>query len=226
MDDLFVKDIERRFGDSGYAFWFKTLELIGYHGDNGLLTISWSNYLEKLHKRRVQVDLMLDFCSTSGKLLATKKENELIIECKKFAEYSDNYTKYGKTLQSDFKDTSKQEEEVDKKKNRIDKKKIKEKNTVVFVIPEYLNNLDFKRTFDEFVLHRCEIKKPLTQRAGDMLLKKLCGYSCNVAIKMLEASIENGWQGVFELKGNGNGTGTRPAAEPGKYDKVVIRSTQ
>ena len=55
MDDLFVKDIERKFGDTGYAFWFKTLELIGNHGDAGKLEISWSNYLEKLHKRRTQV---------------------------------------------------------------------------------------------------------------------------------------------------------------------------
>ena len=130
MDDLFVKDLERKYGDSGYAFWFKTLELIGNHGEAGKLEISWANYLEKLHKRRTQVELMLNFCSTSGKLSVMFSEDNVIIECKKFAEYSDNYTKYGKTLQSDFKEPSKQEEEeeveVDKKEKKIKSAKKKE----------------------------------------------------------------------------------------------------
>jgi hypothetical protein len=113
MEDLFVKDLERKFGDTGYAFWFKTLELIGNHGEKGRLEISWSNYLEKLHKRRTQVELMLNFCSTSGKLSITNKKENLIIECKKFAEYSDNYTKYGQKHQSNLKEGLKQEEEVE-----------------------------------------------------------------------------------------------------------------
>lgn len=119
-DDLFVKDLERKFGDSGYAFWFKTLELIGAHGDAGKLTISWDNYSERLHKRWVKVEELLNFCSSSGKLLVTMRENEVTIECQKFAEYSDNYTKYGQGLQSGLKVPAKQEveEEVDKEKEK------------------------------------------------------------------------------------------------------------
>jgi len=206
MDDLFVKDIERKFGDTGYAFWFKTLELIGNHGECGVLKISWSNYLEKLHKRRTQVEQLLNFCSTSDKLTVTIKENELIIECKKFAEYSDNYTKYSKTLQSNFKDTSKQEveEEVDKKKKKSTKK------DVVFKIPDRLMEMPFLGAWINFQTHRIEIKKPLTKKAGEMLLARLSNFSPVIASQMLNQSIENGWQGVFELKGNSNGHTTKP----------------
>lgn len=122
-DDLFVKDLERRFSHAGYAFWFKTLELLGNHGSGGELQISWANYREKLHMRRTQVEQLLNFCSTSGKLLFTSSDLDLKITCPKFAELSDNYTKYAPRLQSDFKETSKQEveveEEVEQKKKKI-----------------------------------------------------------------------------------------------------------
>lgn len=111
MEDLFILDLEREFGDAGYAFWFKTLELIGRHGEAGVLTISWENYLEKLRKRRPLVMKMIDRCSSSGKLSATFDEQNITIECKKFAEFSDNYTKYGMSLKSVFKEPLKQEGE-------------------------------------------------------------------------------------------------------------------
>lgn len=50
----------------------------------------------------------------------------------------------------------------------------------------------------EFIDHRQNIKKPLTQRAFDRMLKKAVeceryGYSPDEAI---EATVDNGWQGV------------------------------
>jgi DNA-directed RNA polymerase subunit M/transcription elongation factor TFIIS len=238
MDDLFVKDIERKFGDSGYAFWFKTLELIGNHGEKGLVTISWSNYLEKLHKRRTQVELMLDFCSTSGKLLVTKKENELIIECKKFAEYSDNYTKYGKSLQSNFKDNSKQEVDKDKKKNRIDKDiKIYAIDSDEYTLSQFLATLirindpkakypDLQKWAKEIdALIRIDLRSPV--EINDVI--KFCQsdsfWKTNIlSTKKLRYQFPKLFLQMKE-KNNVRNSG-RPAAEPGKYDKVVIRSTQ
>jgi hypothetical protein len=119
MDDLFIQDLERKFGDSGYAFWFKTLELMGAHGEGGELDISWSNYQHKLHKSQAKIEQLLTFCSTNGKLSFISKSDILHISCPKFAEYADNYTKYDglstKRLQRQPKVSSKQEgeEEVD-----------------------------------------------------------------------------------------------------------------
>src|SRR5690242_17382418 len=112
MDDLFIRDLESRFGDSGYAFWFKTLELIGAHGDAGALTISWLNYCKKLNKRRDHLRRMLTFATQQTHLEFTEHSPEVItIYCARFAEYADNFTKYGKPHQSDFKVPLKQEEE-------------------------------------------------------------------------------------------------------------------
>ncbi len=131
MDDLFVRDLERKFGDAGYAFWFKTLELMGAHGEkSGVLKISWRNYCDKLNKRRDHIRRMLIFSSSAGHLTFTEDSREtrndsseyVTITCDKFAEYADNYTRYdgvsSKRLQRHGKDTLKQEveEEVEEEK--------------------------------------------------------------------------------------------------------------
>lgn len=119
MDDLFVRDLERKFGDAGYAFWFKTLELIAAHGKDGTLNLSWINYCEKLNKRRDHLRRMLTYCSHAGRLELTENSQEFItITCQKFIEYADNYTKYGGKHQSDFKETTKQEVEVEEEKKK------------------------------------------------------------------------------------------------------------
>lgn len=205
MDDLFVKDLEKKFGDSGYAFWFKTLELIGNHGEDGKLIISWTNYNEKLHKRRTQVEQLLDFCSTSGKLLVKIEKEFVMLECKKFAEYSDNYTKYGKSLQRDLKDTTKQEEEEKKKE-----KKKKKEQTIPLVIIASHDTPEFKVAFFNFIQHRKELKKPLTPTAEKAALNKLYDVDVGTAVKMIQESISNGWQGIFPLKENNSKNNKKP----------------
>jgi uncharacterized protein YdaU (DUF1376 family) len=52
-----------------------------------------------------------------------------------------------------------------------------------------------------FVEHRAELKKPLTIRAAEILVKQL--DECPNAIEAVEMSIANGWQGVFPNKVRG-----------------------
>ena len=133
MDDLFVMDLERRYGHLGYAFWFKTLELIGSQGEGGVLTISWANYLQKIRTRRAVALQLLGSCSASGKMVFEDNEVTVKIQCKKFAEFADNYTKYGgvslKRLQRQKSLSSKQEveEEVEVE---VEQKKKKKKSTL------------------------------------------------------------------------------------------------
>jgi hypothetical protein len=66
----------------------------------------------------------------------------------------------------------------------------------------------FSTIWKEFQSHRIEIKKKMTPRSEKMLLKSLVNDSNNneeTAIKIIEQSIANGWQGLFTLK-NGNGS--------------------
>lgn len=57
---------------------------------------------------------------------------------------------------------------------------------------------------DDFKAHRKQLKAPMTDQAYKMLLnklEKLSGGNDQKKIAILYQSIENGWKGVFELKG-------------------------
>lgn len=61
---------------------------------------------------------------------------------------------------------------------------------------------DVRQALNDFIEHRKAMKKKLTDKAIDLIVKKLDKLANNDAEKilMLEKSIENGWSGVFELK--------------------------
>lgn len=56
---------------------------------------------------------------------------------------------------------------------------------------------DFDAAWADFKVHRQQIRKKMTPLAEERLLKKLGKYDESVAVKAIEQSIENGWQGVF-----------------------------
>ncbi len=170
MDDLFVKDLERKFGDTGYAFWFKTLELIAAHGQNGVLKISWKNYCDKLNKRRDHLRRILAFATQDEHLtFAENSEDSITITCSRFAEISDNFTIYGKPLQSDFKVTSKQEEDKKKKEKKKDNTNVVEQYS-----PDSPQVLLSKKLLDGIRLNDEKFKEPDIQKWGesiDLLLR-------------------------------------------------------
>ncbi len=60
-----------------------------------------------------------------------------------------------------------------------------------------------EEAIEEFKKHRAKMKKPMTDRAVALLmskLDKLAGDDDELKIAILEQSIFNGWQGVFDLK--------------------------
>ena len=80
-------------------------------------------------------------------------------------------------------------------KNTIEENPIKNPPT-----PQLLG-LDLE-TWEEFRIHRKKIKKPMTEYAEKLMIKKLTklqseGHNPN---QLLEESIANGWQGIFEPK--------------------------
>lgn len=78
-------------------------------------------------------------------------------------------------------------------------------------MPDKLKTPEFIKIWDEFRLSRS--KKPLTALAEEKHFKALCNHDIDTAIKMVEQSIRNQWQGIFELtQGKNNGVNTqRPA---------------
>jgi len=62
---------------------------------------------------------------------------------------------------------------------------------------------NFDQVFNEFRKHRKKLKKPMTDYAEHLILKKLDRLSNGhqpTAIAILEQSIEQGWQGVFPIR--------------------------
>lgn len=58
----------------------------------------------------------------------------------------------------------------------------------------------FKKALNDFRIMRKQMKKPMTERAEELLLAELGKYDLKTAIIMLEKSILHNWLGVFPLK--------------------------
>lgn len=91
--------------------------------------------------------------------------------------------------------------DIDKEKNI--KKEKPNKSALDDLIFKYTSNPDLNKAIKDFVDMRKRIKKPLTERALNILFVKLdtlSGGNDSNKIKILENSILNCWQGIFELK--------------------------
>ena len=100
-------------------------------------------------------------------------------------------------------------------------KKTDEKTNINNMFSFSYSNIDvFMETLKAFEEMRKKIKKPLTDKARELIIKKLSNISNgngDIAIKIMENSIENSWQGVFPLK-NENSVATNPKADKAKKE--------
>jgi len=86
----------------------------------------------------------------------------------------------------------------------------------------FFQSSKFTDTMIEFIQHRKNLKKPMTERAIKLLLSKLFGFAgqnTDKAVEILEQSILNGWQGVFELKSSNVKNGKTVVLEP---ERIVV----
>ena len=85
-----------------------------------------------------------------------------------------------------------EEREEDKKEDKKEKKKHK----------TYSDDPELNQAILAFMEFRKSIKKPMTDRAVELLIKKLNGMTSYIPeqIEIINQSIMNGWQGIFPLK--------------------------
>lgn len=83
---------------------------------------------------------------------------------------------------------------------------VKKKKECEIIFP--FDSPAFKAMWSNWIEYRRQIKKPYkSDMAVQAALKNLSQYPEDVAIKMIEQSVSNQWQGIFELKqNNSNGT--------------------
>lgn len=85
-------------------------------------------------------------------------------------------------------------------RNKITKEKKDEK----FDAEKYVEDLEIDLELKENLISLVEVRKtkrtPTTKKAIDLMIQKLGTFDKQTQIKMLQNSIMNGWNGVFEIK--------------------------
>jgi len=119
---------------------------------------------------------------------------------KKLPELVNEVTKYGKK----------------KLPNMVDTKETKKTVTKETITKE--KGINFIKAWKDFKDMRKKIRKPMTERAEELLLNKLDKLSISEEeqIAILDQSIMNSWLGVFPLKGDYNGKNRQNNQRPKK----------
>ena len=104
------------------------------------------------------------------------------------------------------------DKDIEERKRKRRRKKPKDE----WDIPDNLDIPEFRKAWQDFQKHRKEIRKKLTPLAGTRTLAKLAKHPSDIATRMLERSIENGWTGVFELDGD------KPSPKPKKSVAEIL----
>ena len=91
-----------------------------------------------------------------------------------------------------------------KDKNAQPKKQVAVDSEIIN-LPEWLN----KELWEEFKQHRKELKKPMSLLAQKKTINQLFKIKASGqdVESLINQSIANGWQGIFEIKSQGNGYG-------------------
>ena len=157
-------------------------------------------YSEGFKKRMDIKDIGSIKRSEAGKKGAAKRWG---INCAGNAD-GDSGDKHGIAIALPSKNIASKVKESKEKESKVKKSKIQNQSSIFStMISDYTANENLIESLNDFIAMRYEIKKPLTQRALEIMLKKLTelsGGNDNTKIKILENSVMNSWQGIFALK--------------------------
>lgn len=202
FNDPKIKVIKAKHGLIGYAVYLRLLELIynehGYYipidddfnilfvDDNNISIDAYMNVLNDCINRDLFNKKLYDkYCIlTSARIqknyLAATERRSSVDMISEYILVNDDILRDNVNINSLNDDTGTQSKE----------KKRKEEKT------------ELEKTLDDFYVMRNKIKKPMTDRAKTQLINKLNGMASTDSekIAILEQSIFNSWQGIFELK--------------------------
>lgn len=223
-----IPALQTRWGNDGYAFWFKLLEFLGLQPG---LYFDYNDpaELEFLRAQTNQNDTetvleMLKLLSTL-RSIDSELHSHKIIWCQ---EYTNRVAGAFHRAASGIPERPKIEllrhidefshaetienttEMPQRKLKEIKLKEIKRnKGVSVEELPEWID----RETWDAFLLMRKKAKAAPTDKAQELLIKDLEKFRAagDDPNEVLNQSIKNGWKGLFPLKnngGNGNGKNT------------------
>ena len=183
-------------------------------------------YKESLHggsKESLQGGYKETLHSNKYKELNNKELNK---ESKK--EESNNTQNQQVEISEELKQMQKEIEQLKAENEKLKTKKEKPKKQTKSYdeqIAEYTENEELQNALKAFVQMRSFIKKPMTEYALKLMLKKLdeLGNSDTTKIAILNQSITHNWQGIFPLKDEYTKQGKQPEK---KYDQNGYESEE
>lgn len=214
--------LETKYGNNGYAFWFKLLEILGsteHHYINCNDADTWE-YL--LAKTKTDEGFAVEILGLLSKLNSIDGElwSQKIIRSQNFIDnlatvYSrrevDVYTKedvMGLCIQKHpIKGVivNINPQSIVTEVTEITKRKSPKENseTLNRMVDEFTKNEKLKQAFTDYFEMRNNIdkKKACTEKALKIIFKTMNGCSDETKIAMLEKSIMSNWAGVFVLSG-------------------------
>jgi hypothetical protein len=113
-----------------------------------------------------------------------------------YATGADTHTQFHHEIVADNKELKEKERVVDEKPKRS-----KSPTKSLPSIPTELDTPIFRTSWENWIQHRREIRKPLTPSSASKQLKQLNGWGADKATASLDEAIHKGWKGFYEPKG-------------------------
>ena len=189
-EDPDISDAWDEFGDSAVVVFWTVLEIYGRefsHLKDGYLTISIRYFERKLRRKWKKVEKILAFFALRHRILFEKTDLTVSISIPKFIAVASNWTKRHPVSPTEVPTEASTEAPTAKEED----KEYKEIKNI------YIGPLD--KAIKDFKEHRQKLRKPMTDHAVDLLLKKLdtLATTDEGKIALIETAIEKGWLSVY-----------------------------
>ena len=102
-------------------------------------------------------------------------------------------------------------------------KELINKNELTKINVSIYQSQEFKQAFSDFLNMRKQIKQPATERAKEIIMKKLEKVNNEqIVIQMLENSITNNWKDIYPIKERSENNGNKKYKPDSKAKRRVI----
>lgn len=173
----------------------------------GQKVTSYQNLANELNMSIQNVRTAIKHLISTGEITNKQHAKYSLITIKNYDKFQEVTSNLTDSQQSANKQLTSNQQATNNNGRKIkkDKECKKDKNNnmgFLKLIDEFTQNLDLKKSVYEFIQHRVNIKKPLTELALKKILNQLnkWDYTDEECIECLNNSIMNGWQGIFEIK--------------------------
>ncbi len=173
----------------------------------GQKVTSYQNLANELNMSIQNVRTAIKHLISTGEITSNQQAKYSLITIKnydKFQEVTSNLTDSQQSANKQLTSNQQATNNNGRKKKKEKESKKDKNNNIDFsdMINEFTQNNELKSVVYEFIQHRINIKKPLTELALKKILNQLnkWNYTDDECIRCLNNSIMNGWQGIFEIK--------------------------